>query len=55
MGCLLYGCLINTAAADYVKYARVANNRLIYTLPVGPYHEQHLKDQSIELYDQRKK
>ncbi|MCD6433457.1 MAG: DUF799 family lipoprotein [Sulfurimonas sp.] len=46
---------INTAAADYVKYARVANNRLIYTLPVGPYHEQHLKDQSIELYDQRKK
>lgn len=43
---------INTAAADYVKYARVANNRLIYTLPVGPYHEQYLKDQSIELYNQ---
>ncbi|MEA3330672.1 MAG: DUF799 family lipoprotein [Campylobacterota bacterium] len=43
---------INTAAADYVKYARVANSRLIYTLPVGPYHEQHLKDQSIELYNQ---
>jgi len=43
---------INTAAADYVKYARIANNRLIYTLPVGPYHEQYLKDQSMELYNQ---
>lgn len=43
---------INTAAADYVKYARVANARLISTLPAGPYHELYLKDQSVQLIDQ---
>lgn len=35
---------INTAAADYVTYARQANLRLIGTLPVGPYHERYLQD-----------
>ncbi len=43
---------INTAAADYVKYARVANTRLISTLPVGPYHAMYLKDQSVQIVDQ---
>ncbi len=43
---------INTAAADYVKYARQANERIIYTLPAGPYHEMHMKDQSVKLIDQ---
>lgn len=46
---------INTAAADYVKYARVANGKIVYTLPAGPYHEQHLKDQDIQIIDQTKK
>jgi len=43
---------INTAAADYVKYARVANARIITSLPSGPYHEQHMKDQSVQIIDQ---
>lgn len=46
---------INTASADYVKYARVANAQLIYTLPVGPYHEMHIKDQSVQFFDQTPK
>ena len=40
---------ISTAAADYVKYARVANGRLISTLPYGPYHELYMKDQDMQL------
>ena len=43
---------INTAAADYVQHAHTANRRIIYTLPFGPYHEMHLKDQSVQLVDQ---
>jgi hypothetical protein len=43
---------INTAAADYVKYAHVANARLVNSLPAGPYSEQHLKDQSVQIVDQ---
>ena len=43
---------INTAAADYVKYARVANTQLITSLPVGPYHEMYLKDQNVQIVDQ---
>jgi hypothetical protein len=35
---------VNTATADYVQYARIANQRIINTLPVGPYHEMYLKD-----------
>lgn len=35
---------INTAAADYVKYARIANARLINSLPVGPYHPLYIND-----------
>jgi len=43
---------INTATADYVKYAKVANNRIIYTLPVGPYNEYYMKDQNVKLINQ---
>ncbi len=46
---------INTAAADYVKYAHVANRRLIYSLPVGPYHERYMQDQSVEIFNQAQK
>lgn len=43
---------INTAAADYVTYARQANDRIVYTLPTGPYHEMYMKDQEVQLIDQ---
>jgi hypothetical protein len=43
---------ISTASADYVSYARVANNRIISTLPVGPYNEYYMNDQSMELFNQ---
>lgn len=43
---------INTAAADYVTYARQANRRMIYSLPYGPYHEQYLQDRQMQLIDQ---
>lgn len=43
---------INTAAADYVKYAHQANGRFIQTLPFGPYHQLYLKDQQIQIIDQ---
>jgi len=47
--------LKNTAAADYVTYAKQANARLIYTLPAGPYSPMYMKDQDIELVQQRKR
>jgi hypothetical protein len=43
---------INTATADYVKHAHTANVRLISSLPVGPYHQAYLKDQSVKIIDQ---
>ena len=43
---------INTAAADYVDYAKQANNRIIYSLPAGPYNPMHMKDQNVEIVDQ---
>jgi len=46
---------INTATADYVKYAKIANNRIIYTLPVGPYNEYYMKDQNLKLINQNQK
>lgn len=46
---------INTATADYVKYAKVANNRIIYTLPVGPYSEHYMKDQNVKFINQSTK
>jgi hypothetical protein len=44
---------INTAAADYTTYAKQANSRLIYSVPVGPYHPQYLKDQDIKIIQQK--
>lgn len=46
---------INTAAADYVQYARVANARLLVSVPVGPYHPLYLKDQGVKILDQTSK
>jgi hypothetical protein len=43
---------INTAAADYVKYAHVANTKLVSSLPAGPYSDMYLKDQGIQIIDQ---
>ena len=42
---------INSAAADYVEYARVANYRFINTLPYGPYHPLYMKDQDMQILD----
>jgi hypothetical protein len=44
---------INTAAADYTTYAQQANSRFIYSIPVGPYHPQYLKDQDINIIQQK--
>jgi hypothetical protein len=46
---------VNTAAADYVTYARQANTRLFSSLPYGPYHPQYRQDQSGMLIDQTPK
>jgi hypothetical protein len=46
---------VNTATADYVQHAHTANKRIIHTLPFGPYHELHLKDQAIQLISQTPK
>lgn len=43
---------INSAAADYVKYARVANYRFLGALPLGPYHPMYMQDQDWKLIDQ---
>ncbi|MFT4553906.1 MAG: hypothetical protein ACI9S8_002551 [Chlamydiales bacterium] len=36
---------INTALADYVPYARIANYRAMSSLPLGKYHARHFLDQ----------
>jgi len=43
---------VNTATADYVKYARQANGKILYTLPAGPYNKMYMKDQDVKLIDQ---
>jgi hypothetical protein len=45
---------INTAAADYTTYAKQANGRFIGSMPVGPYHPMHMKDQHVKLLKQSK-
>lgn len=45
---------INTAAADYTTYAKQANGRFIGSMPVGPYHPMHMKDQHVKLLQQSK-
>ena len=44
---------VNTAAADYVEYARVANARLFFALPAGPYHPMHQIDQDVVIRKRR--
>ena len=43
---------INTAAADYVQHAHTANLQLIDSLPVGPYSNIYMQDQSLILINQ---
>ena len=38
---------VSTATADYVTYAKQVNNKLIFTLPAGPYSPQYMQDQSV--------
>lgn len=43
---------INSAAADYVPYARQANYIALSTIPAGKYHPQHNADQNAQFIDQ---
>jgi hypothetical protein len=43
---------INSAVADYVPYARIANYRAMSSLPYGKYHSRHLEDQGDLLLQQ---
>ena len=43
---------IAAAAADYVPYATQTNVQILQTIPVGKYHEDYLKDQSVTFVDQ---
>ncbi len=45
---------INTAAADYVPYARVANYRALNSMPFGKYHDQFNMDREQKIIDQSK-
>jgi len=45
---------INTATADYVPYARVANYRAIGSVPYGKYHKGYLQDKEQKIVEQRK-
>ena len=44
---------INTATADYVPYARVANYRAIGSVPYGKYHKGYLQDKEQKIVEQR--
>jgi len=44
---------INTATADYVHYARVANYRAISSVPYGKYHKGYLQDKEQKIVEQR--
>jgi len=44
---------INTAAADYTTYAKMANGRFVGSIPYGPYHPMYLKDQQMKLIQQQ--
>lgn len=41
----------NSASADYVRYARVANNRAFNALPYGHYHALYQQDMEQEIVD----
>lgn len=40
---------INTAAADYVNYARLANASMLHAMPFGRYRPEHLDDRETEI------
>jgi len=44
---------VNTAAADYVPYARQANFYSYSAMPLGKYHSRFLQDQQDRIVDQR--
>jgi hypothetical protein len=43
---------INTALADYTKYAQIANGKIINSAPYGVYHPNYMKDKNTEIIDQ---
>ncbi len=43
---------VNSAVADYVPYARLANTQLLYTIPVGKYHARTGLDGEDKFVDQ---
>ena len=43
---------VNSAMADYVPYARIANYRALASMPYGKYHPRHNQDKNIEFVDQ---
>lgn len=46
---------INTAVADYVPYARIANYKALSSMPFGKYHDQFNKDREQKIIDQSPK
>ncbi len=42
-----------SAMADYVPYAQIANYRTLSTIPYGRYHVLHNQDQGVQLVDQK--
>jgi len=38
---------VSTASADYVTYARQVNNKLVSSLPAGPYSPNYMQDESM--------
>jgi len=41
---------ISTATSNYIQYAKIINNNIVYTLPKGPYNKYYMKDQSVKIY-----
>jgi hypothetical protein len=46
---------INSALADYVPYAKLANGIALSSIPTGPYHSLHAKDQESQIAEQPSK
>ncbi len=44
---------INTALADYVPYAQLANAQMLQSIPFGKYHPRHDQDQGDKIQDLR--
>lgn len=45
---------INSALADYVPYARLANGIALSSIPTGPYHPLHGKDGGAQIVEQNR-